>query len=98
MKQVNIPNTSTAVELYIFDCAGQSIFNQIEANSSVSAAVAIGAILRLVWFESGSRRVCEALECVRWSVFWRAYVLAVASTLDLSIVSRIGFLLETVHQ
>ena len=33
VKQVNIPDTSTAVELYLFDCAGQSIFNQIEANN-----------------------------------------------------------------
>ena len=30
---MNIPDTSTAVELYLFDCAGQSIFNQIEANN-----------------------------------------------------------------
>ena len=36
VKQVNIPDTSTAVELYLFDCAGQSIFNQIEANNGAA--------------------------------------------------------------
>jgi transport family protein 27 len=29
VKQVPIPNTNTIIELYIFDCAGQSIFNQL---------------------------------------------------------------------
>lgn len=33
VKQVSIPDTNVIVELYIFDCAGQSIFNQLEANS-----------------------------------------------------------------
>ena len=32
-KQVPIPDTNAVVELYIFDCAGQSIFNQLEMNS-----------------------------------------------------------------
>uniref|UniRef100_A0A7S2XVJ0 Uncharacterized protein n=1 Tax=Fibrocapsa japonica TaxID=94617 RepID=A0A7S2XVJ0_9STRA len=32
VKQVNIPDTNCAVELYLFDCAGQSIFNQREQN------------------------------------------------------------------
>ena len=27
---VNIPDTNVAVELYLFDCAGQSIFNQLD--------------------------------------------------------------------
>jgi len=30
MKMVNIPETNTAVELYLFDTAGQTIFSQIE--------------------------------------------------------------------
>jgi len=34
VKQVSIPDSDTAVELYLFDCAGQSIFNQIEANNA----------------------------------------------------------------
>ena len=33
VKQVPIPNTNTIIELYIFDCAGQSIFNQLEMNT-----------------------------------------------------------------
>jgi transport family protein 27 len=33
VKQVPIPNTNVVVELYIFDCAGQSIFNQVESNN-----------------------------------------------------------------
>lgn len=32
-KQIPIPQTSTWVELYLFDCAGQSIFNQRNLNS-----------------------------------------------------------------
>ena len=33
VKQVPIPETNTIVELYLFDCAGQSIFNQLEMNT-----------------------------------------------------------------
>lgn len=33
VKQVRIPDTNVVVELYIFDCAGQSIFNHVEMNS-----------------------------------------------------------------
>ena len=33
VKQVPIPDTNVVVELYIFDCAGQSIFNQVEMNN-----------------------------------------------------------------
>jgi transport family protein 27 len=33
VKQLPIPDTNTIVELYIYDCAGQSIFNQVEMNS-----------------------------------------------------------------
>ena len=33
MKQVPITGTNVIVELYIFDCAGQTIFNQVEMNS-----------------------------------------------------------------
>lgn len=33
VKQVPIPNTNFVVEMYIYDCAGQSIFNQVEMNS-----------------------------------------------------------------
>jgi transport family protein 27 len=30
VKMVNIPDTNVAVELYLYDCAGQSIFNQLD--------------------------------------------------------------------
>lgn len=33
VKQVAIPDTNVLVELFIYDCAGQSIFNQVEMNS-----------------------------------------------------------------
>lgn len=32
-KQVPVPDTNALVELYMFDCAGQSIFNQVEMNA-----------------------------------------------------------------
>lgn len=32
VKLVKIPNTNARVEMYIMDCAGQSIFNQVEQN------------------------------------------------------------------
>mmetsp|Transcript_30608 Transcript_30608/g.39252 ORF Transcript_30608/g.39252 Transcript_30608/m.39252 type:complete len:217 (+) Transcript_30608:140-790(+) len=35
VKQVNIPEDNGAVELYLFDCAGQSIFNQREVNAKM---------------------------------------------------------------
>ena len=33
MKQVPIPDSNIVVELYIFDCAGQSMFNQLGLNA-----------------------------------------------------------------
>jgi transport family protein 27 len=33
VKQVPIPDTDIVVEIFIYDCAGQSIFNQLELNS-----------------------------------------------------------------
>lgn len=33
VKQVPIPSTDVTVELYIHDCAGASIFNQVEMNA-----------------------------------------------------------------
>jgi transport family protein 27 len=39
VKQVPIPDTNTIVELFLFDCAGQSIFNQVEMNSKYVSAV-----------------------------------------------------------
>jgi len=34
VKQVKIPDTNVAVELYLFDTAGQSVFNQSEADTA----------------------------------------------------------------
>ena len=34
VKQVDIPDTSTAVELYLFDCAGDPVFNQVSDSAS----------------------------------------------------------------
>ncbi len=33
MKQIPIPETNYIVELFLYDCAGQSIFNQLDFNS-----------------------------------------------------------------
>lgn len=33
VKQVPIPDTNTIIEFYLYDCAGQSIFNQLEMNT-----------------------------------------------------------------
>jgi len=33
VKQVSIPDSNYVVELYLYDCAGQSIFNQLDMNS-----------------------------------------------------------------
>lgn len=33
IKQIPVENTNVVVEFYIFDSAGQSIFNQVEMNS-----------------------------------------------------------------
>lgn len=33
MKQVPIPDTNYVVELFLYDCAGQSIFNQLDMNA-----------------------------------------------------------------
>ena len=33
VKQVPILNTNIVVELFIYDCAGQTIFNQLDLNS-----------------------------------------------------------------
>jgi hypothetical protein len=33
VKQVPIPNTNYVVELFLYDCSGQSIFNQLDMNT-----------------------------------------------------------------
>lgn len=34
VKSIPIPDTNVIVELYLFDCAGQSIFNQLDFGTS----------------------------------------------------------------
>lgn len=34
VKSIPIPDTNAIVELYLFDCAGQSIFNQLDFGTS----------------------------------------------------------------
>jgi transport family protein 27 len=58
--QVPIPETDAIVELYIYDCAGQSIFNQIEMNAKYydnAAAV-------LVVYDVTNRDTIKS--CIKW--------------------------------
>jgi len=56
VKQVNIPDTNAAVELYLFDCAGQSVFSTTEANiayfDNVSAVMAVYDVSNKESFDS----------------------------------------------
>lgn len=45
VKQVPIPDTNAIVELYVYDCAGQSIFNQVEMNSKYVVHYVMSVIL-----------------------------------------------------
>lgn len=57
VKQVPIPNTSTVVELFLFDCAGQSVFNQVEMNAKyVSEAYPALSRTKPRLVRGGSRR------------------------------------------
>jgi GTPase SAR1 family protein len=40
MKQVPIPDTNYVVELFFYDCGGQSIFNQLDLNAKYYADAA----------------------------------------------------------
>lgn len=42
MKQLPIPDTNAIVELHMYDCAGQSIFNQVEMNSKYVRFIVLG--------------------------------------------------------
>jgi len=60
VKQVPLPDTNVVVELYIFDCAGQSIFNQLEMNSKYyENASAIMAV-----FDISKKDSLQS--CVKW--------------------------------
>ena len=57
---VNIPDTNVAVELYLFDCAGQSIFNQLDHMSKHWENTA----QVMVWFDVSSRE--SFASCAKW--------------------------------
>lgn len=60
VKQVPLPDTNVIVELYIFDCAGQSIFNQLDMNSKYyENASAIMAV-----FDISKKDSLQS--CVKW--------------------------------
>jgi hypothetical protein len=40
VKQVTIPDTNVVVEIFLYDCAGQSIFNQLDLNTKYVRRVA----------------------------------------------------------
>lgn len=60
VKQVPIPDTNTVVELYIHDCAGQSIFNQLEMNAKYFD----GAAAALVVYDISSKESLQS--CAKW--------------------------------
>lgn len=48
VKQVSIPNTNVVVELFLYDCAGQSIFNQLDLNTKyVRPSLAVSTFILL---------------------------------------------------
>ena len=67
VKQVPIPDTNVVVELYIFDCAGQSIFNQVEMNNKYyENASAVMVVYDVTSNESlqSCNKVCTTCACV----------------------------------
>lgn len=59
VKQIPIENSNAIVELYMFDCAGQSIFNQIEMNAkyyeNASAVMVVYDVSNMESLQSCSR-------------------------------------------
>ncbi|CAM9410934.1 unnamed protein product [Choristocarpus tenellus] len=60
VKEIKIPNTDCMVELYLFDCAGQSMFNKLEQ----SAAYYDNAAFVCVVFDVSNRDSFES--CGKW--------------------------------
>ena len=48
IKQIPVENTNVVVEFYIFDSAGQSIFNQVEMNSKYVCDFSAESVVRLL--------------------------------------------------
>uniref|UniRef100_K3WSL6 Uncharacterized protein n=1 Tax=Globisporangium ultimum (strain ATCC 200006 / CBS 805.95 / DAOM BR144) TaxID=431595 RepID=K3WSL6_GLOUD len=60
VKSIPIPETNVVVELYLFDCAGQSIFNQLEFGTSHYK----GASIAVVVFDVNSKESYRS--CSKW--------------------------------
>eukprot|EP00428_Durinskia_dybowskii_P078935 CAMPEP_0170355378 /NCGR_PEP_ID=MMETSP0117_2-20130122/612_1 /TAXON_ID=400756 /ORGANISM="Durinskia baltica, Strain CSIRO CS-38" /LENGTH=205 /DNA_ID=CAMNT_0010609415 /DNA_START=68 /DNA_END=685 /DNA_ORIENTATION=+ len=60
VKQVSIPDTNVVVEIFLYDCAGQSIFNQLDLNTkyyeNASAVMVVSSV--------ASRE--SLLSCSKW--------------------------------
>mmetsp|Transcript_40150 Transcript_40150/g.71465 ORF Transcript_40150/g.71465 Transcript_40150/m.71465 type:complete len:225 (-) Transcript_40150:189-863(-) len=65
VKQVNIPESNAAVELYLFDCAGQSIFNQREVNTKMWENTAYVVVMYDVSNRESFRSCAKWLQGVR---------------------------------
>jgi hypothetical protein len=54
--QIKMPNVDVAVDLFLFDCAGQSIFNKVTLKHSLSAvASSSGRKLMFLLFDADQR-------------------------------------------
>ncbi|TYZ69388.1 hypothetical protein PybrP1_004737 [[Pythium] brassicae (nom. inval.)] len=60
VKSVPIPDSNVIVELYLFDCAGQSIFNQLDFGTSHYK----GASLAVVVFDVNNKESFKS--CSKW--------------------------------
>jgi intraflagellar transport protein 27 len=69
VKQIPIPDSNVIVELYIFDCAGQSIFNQLEMNSkyyeNASATMVVYDVSSTESFQSCGKWLRQAMQTAR---------------------------------
>jgi intraflagellar transport protein 27 len=66
VKQVPIPDTNILVELYIFDCGGQSMFNQLEMGNGKYYEDASSVLVVYDVSSSDSLKACgKWLEAVR---------------------------------
>jgi transport family protein 27 len=69
VKQVPIPDSNVVVELYIFDCAGQSIFNQLEMNNkyyeNASATMVVYDVASNESLQSSGKWLRQSLQTAR---------------------------------
>lgn len=77
VKQVPIPDTNVLVEIFIYDCAGQSIFNQVELNSKFYE----NAAACMVVYSISSRESMQS--CTKWF----AAVKSALSSVDSNVIN-----------